>query len=182
MVVICSHIKRSGHLPPWEKPLASVASPQTGNCPVQDGSLNASVRYNHSHHTFDVENQIIITKLDHTRIWYHISSVWKHFTCQLLSYWYTFYKLNVHILEIPIVHIILYCILTPFSYNYFNHLFNLISWHIYLVVLPTYLLFYLYPLIALVFLSIVLFKIVLYFMYTYGLFVRNKHTTTYQTK
>jgi len=49
-------------------PPVSGASLQMGSCPVLDGSLNASVRYNHSYHTFDVENHIIITKLDHTRM------------------------------------------------------------------------------------------------------------------
>ena len=52
-----------------------------------------------------------------------------------------------------------YCIVffTLLLNNYFNYLFNFISWPIYLFLLPTYLLFYLYPIIALVvFLSIVL--------------------------
>ena len=89
---------------------------------------------------------------------------------------------HVHILEIIIVHIILYCIFALFLNNCFNHLFNFIPCPIYLFLLPTYLLLYLYLIIALVlFLSIVLLIFKLYCIlciHNYGLFVRNIHTTT----
>ena len=68
------------------------------------------------------------------------SLVWKPFICQLLSYWYTFWMLDVHILDIPIVHIILHCISYPiFLNNNFNHLFNFISWPIYIIYFITHL-------------------------------------------